>query len=105
MNKKYSIPETEPQTASEPSAAYTAQPTTLHIDITVEDNSMMLSIQKILKMLKGVTSVRISSTDKVQTSTDVFADLDTSWGGDRDANDIADELHAMRCNTRTIEPW
>ena len=36
---------------------------------------------------------------------DPFAKLDTSWGGNRDANDIANELHAMRSDTRVIETW
>lgn len=36
---------------------------------------------------------------------DPFAELDEYWGGDRDANDIANELHDMRTNTRTIETW
>lgn len=27
------------------------------------------------------------------------------WGGDRDSNDIAAELHANRVNTKTAETW
>lgn len=40
---------------------------------------------------------------KTRLTEDPFAELDESWGGDRDANDIANELHDMRTNTRTIE--
>lgn len=39
------------------------------------------------------------------TNADPFACLDTHWGGNRDANDIANELHDMRANSRTIETW
>lgn len=38
-------------------------------------------------------------------TSDPFAELDTSWGGNRDANDIANELHVMRSDTRIIETW
>ena len=38
-------------------------------------------------------------------ASDPFAELDTSWGGNRDANDIAEELHTMRPDTRVIETW
>ena len=42
---------------------------------------------------------------KEAITSDPFAELDTSWGGNRDANDIANELHVMRSDTRIIETW
>jgi len=70
MSKKYTIPETESQMVAEPAATYASQPTTLHLDINLEDNAIISDIKKAIKMIKGIAAVRISpsSEDNVITS-------------------------------------
>lgn len=68
MSKKYSIPETEPQKAGEPAVAYTAQPTTLHLDINLEDNAVVADIKKAIKMIKGIAGIRVSVKQSAKLS-------------------------------------
>jgi hypothetical protein len=106
MSKKYDIPEIRPQMTNEPAVAYPVKPMPLHLDITLEDNAMVADIKKAIQMIKGISSVKVvNAVKKKAISSDPFAELDTTWGGDRDANDIAEELHAMRSDTRVIETW
>ena len=69
MNKKYTISEIEPQMVSEPTVVYHAQPTTLHLDINLEDNAVVADIKKAIKMIKGIAGVRVlpSSSDNIIT--------------------------------------
>ena len=104
MSKKYEIPDNEPVMANDATLSYS--PTPLHLDITLADNAMVADIKQAIKMIKGIASVRVVNAVKEKSSAaDPFAELDTSWGGDRDANEIADELHAMRCDARMAETW
>lgn len=106
MDKKYEIPDNEPVMANEDILSIAAKHTPLHLDITLEDNAMIADIKQAIKMIKGITSVRVVDDSMSNSaSIDPFAELDTSWGGDRDANEIADELHSMRSDTRVIESW
>lgn len=52
-----------------------------------------------------ISSPSVSFPKKKEEEEDPFAELDTSWGGDRDANEIADELHDMRSCSRTVDAW
>lgn len=80
MKKEYSFKSTEnPSMVNEPTVVYST-PHRVHFDVTIEDDSMI-------------------------ASSDPFAELDITWGGDRDANDIAEELHSMRYNSRTVVTW
>lgn len=106
MDKKYEIPDNEPVMANKDILSIAAKHTPLHLDITLEDNAMIADIKQAIKMIKGITSVRVVDDSMSNSaSIDPFAELDTSWGGDRDANEIADELHSMRSDTRVIESW
>lgn len=106
MKKEYSFKSTEnPSMVNEPTVVYST-PHRVHFDVTIEDDSMISEVKRALQMIKGVTSVTLSSvSDKNVVSSDPFEELDTTWGGDRDANDIAEELHSMRNNSRTVETW
>lgn len=77
----------------------------LRIYITLEDNSMLAEIKEVLKMIKGIASINVAKVAADETTRDPFAELDTNWGGDNDANEIAEELHSKRVNTREIVTW
>lgn len=78
---------------------------TLRIYITLEDDSMFAEIKDVLKMIKGIASVNVAKVAANETEADPFAELDTNWGGDRDANEIAEELHSQRGNLHKNVTW
>lgn len=82
----------------------------LDISIDVPSDLERFDLEVLKKQLSAfarflLTSPSITQPKSNETDQDPFASLDTDWGGNRDANDIADELHEMRTNTRTIEAW
>lgn len=79
----------------------------LSIDLPVSYTGINVELLKTrLTEIARVLVTTSSETSKyISVREDPFAELDESWGGDRDANDIANELHDMRTNTRTIETW
>ena len=105
MSKKYEETENEPQMVREPLLKYGNHPETLHLDIDLEDDAVVADIKEAIKKIKGIASVRIAEKKSEKNNHNPFDELDTTWGGAADANDIADELHAMRSDLRTIEPW
>ena len=78
----------------------------LTLDIPCEDKR--IDIEALKRELLAFAKILVSSPSLLlpkekEKNMDPFAELDTTWGGDRDANDIAEELHAMRSDTRLAE--
>lgn len=91
---------------NEPMAVYvTAHNSHSGLYITLEDESLLSEVKDVLKMIKGIASVRIVNDRNDTAAINPFAELDETWGGNRDANDIAEELHSNRENTGIIEDW
>lgn len=114
MKKEYSFKVSDdPSMVNELKFPYSTHSHQVHFDVTIEDESLIVSVQKALQMIKGVTSVKLASISDGDSGSDPFAELDTKWGGDRDANDIADEAQKAidalwdngSINEETIETW
>ena len=70
-----------------------------HIDVEALKREL-LAFAKIL-----VSSPSLTLPQTTESTLDPFAELDTAWGGDRDANEISEELHSMRSDSRVAEKW
>lgn len=73
-NTKYTVPEADASgMASEPAGTYVVQPTTLHLDINLEDNAVVADIKKAIKMIKGITAVRVTTLSRENVITPSLA--------------------------------
>jgi len=95
MEKKFEPIESETKMVSEPSVPYSTVVAPVHFDVTVEDNTMVLTVQKGLQMIKGVASVRLANHGREKVAADPFAELDTSGAGNRDANEIDQIINTL----------
>lgn len=67
MNKKYTLPQTEPQNVAEQTPDYagtsaTAMP--VQITVNIEDASMLKDIKRAISMIRGVVSIEKSPAMK-----------------------------------------
>lgn len=83
---------------------------TLNLTLNIPCEKEGINVAALKAELIAFAKIMISSPSLVlpnskEEKEDPFAELDTAWGGDRDANEIADELHEMRSDSRTIDAW
>ncbi len=63
MSKKYPMQSNNSQIVTDSTEVmYSTQPTTLHLDINLEDNAVVADIKKAIKMIKGIAAVRVSES-------------------------------------------
>lgn len=81
---------------------------TLNLSIDIPTEFAGVDLSELRKELTDIAKVllmhRIFKPKKEEID-DPFAELDKSWGGDRDANEIAEELHDSRVNSREAIVW
>ncbi|MCQ2252106.1 MAG: hypothetical protein MJZ61_01515 [Bacteroidales bacterium] len=80
---------------------------TLTLDIP-DTNVINLSLLKfqLQKIVDAMISIpNCIETEKHHDDIHIFDCLHDDWGGDRDPNEIADELRNSRINDWNVEPW
>lgn len=78
-------------------------PETQDIDLVALKKQM----QAFFKMVLSMPNIHKAEPKTAEEKDDIhiFDCFSGDFGGDRDANEIADEIHDSRIFTRSIEPW
>lgn len=64
MGKQYEILEGEQMMAHEPIETYSVQPEIIHLDISLDSNAAVEDIKKAIEMIKGITKVCVSDSER-----------------------------------------